>query len=476
MNYLKNIGLAVIVLTSLAACKKSFLDVPINKEVVAEDYVTDLTRSEEYLNGIFLLIARDMTSYEIYPYADLAADNLKVFGSFMTTHYQWNQNLDRPDDNRDNFWRQSYHIIRSCNFLLEIIDKFRAENPVKADAIKGQAYAIRAMIHENLVKVFAQPMIFTGAGTHAGIFYDSVFAQTEQITRQPVVDVYAHIIRDYSRAIQLIPSSLKGVMPANITAQTWVSQQAAMAMLARSYFYKGDMSQAQQTALTVIQGATLMTGADYPSKLFTSKDKESLFWSPPLETSQGSSGTSFQGGSFVEDNFLAATADLVNLIDEQPNDKRKQWFAKFPSGNWQVAKYPVGAVAGLQYPPGAYYQTHIRTSELYLMAAECFARNGNEDSARHYLDTIRKRANNTANPTLVSGAALLDSICKERRKELCFENNRLFDLLRLGQTITRIDVVSPAPTQLSFPNNKAVAPIPRIDAIQIPLNQNPGYE
>jgi hypothetical protein len=112
---------------------------------------------------------------------------------------------------------------------------------------------------------------------------------------------------------------------------------------------------------------------------------------------------------------------------------------------------------------------------MYLTAAECYARLNNQDSARFYLNAIQKRANSTITGPLVTGEALLDSIFKERRKEFAFEGLRMFDLLRWGKNVVRIDAVGTTAKNLTFPSNKAIAPIPGLDVTILGLIQNDEY-
>lgn len=469
------IGLTL--LSGIVSCKKSFLDVPTTQKVVAEDYVINLSTSEEFFNGILYLVAKDLYTYSNVVYADLVADNLKPLGSTLFGHYSWAQVESDATANMHIFWQKAYNAIRSCNFLLERIDRFRNENTSRADAIKGQLFALRALCHDHLVRIYAQPYNFTADASHPGIPYDTIYAQTQQLIRQPVKDVYDHIVADLNKAISLIPASLTGIMPSNITPQTWISRHAAKALLARTYLFKGDYPNAKNLAIEVTAAVPLMAAASYPSKLFTSTDNESLFWFPPMESSTGI--TAYQGQHFSLTSFFAATTDLVNIIKERPADKRNNWFSPYltgpGTGSSQVKKFPQSAVSGISIPAIAYYQSVIRSSEMYLTAAEACAKTGEEASARNFLDAIRQRADASASLSTASGGALLDSIYKERRKELCFENLRMYDLLRLGKGVSRTDVVSPAPASLSYPNDKAVAPIPLIDVESFGLSQNRGY-
>jgi hypothetical protein len=161
-------------------------------------------------------------------------------------------------------------------------------------------------------------------------------------------------------------------------------------------------------------------------------------------------------------------------IKERPLDLRNGWFSN-QSGNWKISKFPSGNVLGFPNPAGGYYQTIIRSSEVYLILAECSARLGDEATAIVYLDQIRKRADATVNNTTATGVALLDSIMKERRKEFCFEGQRMFDLLRVGKPVNRLDATNPSSFFLAYPNNKAIAPIPTRDVSILGYGQNLGY-
>ncbi|WP_315816497.1 RagB/SusD family nutrient uptake outer membrane protein [Paraflavitalea speifideaquila] len=81
---------------------------------------------------------------------------------------------------------------------------------------------------------------------------------------------------------------------------------------------------------------------------------------------------------------------------------------------------------GLGYHPSIdYYPPIIRSSEMYLTAAEASAKINDDNTAKFYLNAIRKRADPTIADITATGNALIDSIYKERRKELCFEGFRM---------------------------------------------------
>jgi hypothetical protein len=451
------------------SCSKSFLDVPVAQQKIAEDYIVDLTTAEELLNGILFMVARDVYEANHVTYADMVADNVRPLGSTLLSQYNWSQVATEGDgsaDNMNGLWVASYNAIKVCNLLLEKVALYQQEDMNKANAIKGQAYVVRALLYHNLVNTFAQPYHFSGNAAHAGVPYVTGYKLEKNIKREAVSVIYNHMIADLTKGIDLIPASIKN--------KSSVTRDAAKGLLARVLLYKKDYARALTLAVEVCAAIPLMPAADYPAKLYTAADNESIFWLAPAKANIGY--TDFQGYNFSRVDRFSATADLVNVIKERPNDSRNKWFAVV-SGFWQVKKFPKSVVAGaFSFPEWSYYQTVIRSSELFLTAAECFAETGKNDSAQVYLDKVRKRADPTAPASLAVGSALLDSIYKERRKELCFENMRLYDLLRTGKSVQRVDVNSPSPALLPYPSNKAIAPIPLLDVIAYSLSQNPGYE
>lgn len=472
--------LIILIVFHSTSCKKNFLDVPDKTVLLREAYVTDLKTLGDYLNGIYVVFSRFTLVGITQIYPEVIADNIQNNSfSLMTAQYNWTQKANDQqvnsfgyyDENANGLWNSAYQIIRSCSFIIENVDKYRSENTAKADNYKGQAYAFRAFAHFLLANVFAQPYSFTPGGSHAGIPYVTTFDHRVPVTRQPVSEVYANLISDLNKAIQLLP--------AGSIDKRYMNQAAAKALLARVYLFKSDFRLAKDLAREVGVSFPLMTAPNYPSKLFTNQETEALFQLQPSQPNKtGSAGdyyTAFQGQWFA-DPALAfnATNDIATILTEYPQDLRKVWVAQ--SGTlWNIKKFPANLVAGFDLPAGAYYETIFRSSEMCLTAAESYANLNNEDSARHYLNQIRVRSDLPPIAVSVTGPALLDSIYKERRRELAFEGLRMYDLLRWKKGVNRTNSLNPAAQNLPYPNDKAISPIPIQDVNLSGLAQNPGY-
>ncbi len=114
----------------------------------------------------------------------------------------------------------------------------------------------------------------------------------------------------------------------------------------------------------------------------------------------------------------------------------------------------------------------LRYGEILLIKAETENELGNVVPAKAALDQIRLRAGLPVS-TAVTQADLRNAIWKERRVEMAFEHDRMFDLRRTG----RAGVVLRAHGKSFIDNKHELFPIPQrqIDLSGGKLIQNPGY-
>ncbi|UPK68068.1 RagB/SusD family nutrient uptake outer membrane protein [Chitinophaga filiformis] len=467
------IFIGVIVFCS--GCKKGFLDVTPSNQVESGKYISNLAACETVLNGAYVeLKTRFYTGYA-FIYGELVADNMKpiISGTPLTSHYAWRQIADETNSyqmsssssNLNPFWISGYHMLREVALVLENVDRFKQEDSVKANNLKGQALALRALAHLQLLNYFSQQYNYSADASHAGIPYVTASDWNTEYTRNTVSDNYKQILNDLQIALTLLP--------ANVLSNQVLTKTAVQALIARVYLNKGEYALAKDMAVSVLTKVPLMV-TGYPENLFTNKESEAIFQlSPPL--TELDQRVAFPGYYFRESfKYYGATKDIALLLTQYPTDIRRAW-VKDTAGAWEIRKYPTGIVANSKFPTTSYYQTLIRSSEMYLIAAEAFAQNSMKDSSLYYLNAIRVRAYGVNSAIDVSGGALLDSIYMERRKELCFEGNRLYDLSRQKKAIKRADVADNVGPELLYPNDRYIAPIPLSDVLVKGLNQNKDY-
>lgn len=486
MKRYKYILLLILAFTFSSACKKSFLDVDNNSQFFRQSYVKDLSTMEQFMNGIYVMMNQYYEHGIAAAYSEITADNLKPLSSgtqLLIPQYSWTQTPTNITEynvgsststasSMNGVWTSCYVIIRACCFVMEDIDKYRNEDPDKADNIKGQALAIRAMAHFRLANVFAQNYQFSADASHLSVPYITTSDITKSYKRETTETVYKNIQADLENAIEILSN--------NITDTRFMNKAAAKALLSRLYLFKNDYTKAKQLAIEVCNQFPLLTIANgYPNDLFKDKkpnQSEVLYRFTPMNTS---AVTNFIGryfrGSLLR---FVATTDLATALKENTSDVRNTWVTN-ASGLWNVTKFPSGVTPEITPAPAAaetaYYPPAIRSSEMFLTVAEASAQLGDEATARTYLDAIRKRANPTIASITATGSALIDSIYKERRKELAFEGLRMFDLQRWKVGVHRKDVLTGLPKDLNYPNDKAISPIPLQDIKLEGLEQNNGY-
>ena len=479
----KSISFIMIFLNVLFgySCKKDFLNTPPSEVAVTEQFIKDLPSCQQVLTGAYYSLAVNFFTGPTLLYPDVVADNLKttIAGSYLTKPYAWNQiasdgTNSLQSDNMNSAWLQGYNVIRQTNLVLENIDRFVNEDQAKANNIKAQALALRSMVQYYLVNIFAMPYQYTQTAFHAGIPLVKTSDITEPITgRASVSEVYQSIVKDLMQSIQLFGDSQAD--------RTVMSKVAAQGLLARLYLSTGNYTACKNYAMAVIAKVPIMKNDasntnNYPSNLFTTKETEALFQLQPLVRGVNASANSSFVGPYLtgRSRSFLLTIDLVNILKEYPQDLRKVWYT--PSGNDFIAtKFPSNQIAGATDPASSYYQTLLRSSEMYLCAAESYAKLGVLDSARYYLNEIRSRAIPGVTPILSSGTDLSNEIEKERRRELCIEGFRMFDLQRLGKGVSRSDSQISSAQTLPALDNHSIAPIPLNDVQINRLPQNQGY-
>lgn len=470
-----------IILAGLLSCKKGFLDVASNTQrLYLENYVKDLSTMEEYLNGVQLQFNIVYTSGNNNNgvYADITGDDLKPIDENQQglALYKWMQRQSIPGVyegiiNMDGAWKGNYRVIRAANFIIENVDRYRSENNVKADYIKGQALFFRACTYFRLVNIFAQPYSYTADASHPGVPYITSSDPSISYQRQTVREVYEAIFSDLTSAARLMKTTI-------VNDTRYVGEDAAKALLARVFLFKADYQKANELAKEICLKYPLLSIAKgYPNSLYNNGvvgQTEVVFQATPTALPDD---TYLLGIYLKEDSpFFKyfATADIVDLLQESSSDVRNAW-VKQRGGDWLVSKFPPGAAGLISRKEGDYYEPIVRSSEMFLTVAEASAKTGDENTSRTYLNLVRKRADPSATDIDATGEMLLTAIYKERRKEHCFENFRLFDLKRLGMPVNRVDILPGSPTTLPYPSDKAVAPIPRLEIDLMGLSQNKGY-
>lgn len=463
-------ALVAMLVTGAASCSKDFTDLTNPQSLPLEGTITDLKSFTNATNGVYSYFqAIDYYNRTFILLPDLMADN--VFISRRNVGFYLNYDnlaLSSNDGNALGAWAAMYRVISNATLAIaggEALTVNAAQEASVKQAI-GEMYAARALAHFDLVRLFAQPYNFTAEASHAGV--PLVTTPQKEIVypaRNTVKQVYDQVITDFTKALTLLNVAKK---------DGYITSDAVKALLAKVHLYKGDWVNAETMATQVISGGnySLLTNAQYVGSWANDYSAESLF---EIENTPTDRPAVNGIGFFYEQTAYGdalATKDLYDTYSA--TDVRRRLIEAGARANAETPAYIIH-----KYPKGLSSQDDnikvIRLSEVYLIRAEARASQaGKEALAQADLNLIIQRADPSALSVSLTGPALIDRILLERRKELAFEGNRLFDLTRRKMNVNRIQ--SDKSTVVTYPSNKLILPIPLAEKNANPvIEQNTGY-
>ena len=479
------------------SCQKSYLTrVPYN----AVNYSTAIQAPADLqvaLNGMYGdLRTTDLYGRTLPVKGDLMADNTFVTASNSGRYLPMNiYSTTNGDAYAGAAWPNAYIAIKYANTVINTT--LPSTDPVTSQSI-AEALAVRALMHFELVRNFAHP--YTLAPNDPGVPVVTKFDQTAEPSRGnfTVKAVYTQVIADLEKAYGMF-NTYRGT--------AYMSKYAARALEARVYQHMGDWTNALATALDVINnsGWVMLSPASYvnPSgSLGTSGSSATNtyspggYWANPTVQAGSKNETLFEVASDLANNNgfdqigfiylqvgggygdILATDDLYNLY--AATDVRKGLIPRAP------AKYRTGEQGNItlcyKYPnpggSGDHDDTKVlRLADIILIAAEAYYNAGDFTNANKYLNMVAKQRDPSFAGWNDTGALVLEDILIERRKELAFEGNRLWDLVRLGRTFTKWSSQTPLKTISVAPGNQfLVWPVPLAELNANPgIGQNPGY-
>lgn len=267
-----------IIYTMIIACTTLFASCDSWLEVKPYDQIAEgeLQKSEEgyqkMLNGIYI----DLNSDALYGQTlsvemievmggaySIGSDN-SVWGNYKDlSSYQYNTEYWR--NRLDQTWNKAYALILNCNKILETID---GNKNLFTDGsyyiIKGEALALRAMLHFDMLRLFG-PVYSKDSDKKAIPYYTKQTNSPEPIlTAQEVME---KITADYEDALNYLandPVKTEGTMMSSTEDGSSnflryralrLNYYAVEALMARAYLYMGNKTEAFKYATDVIKTA-----------------------------------------------------------------------------------------------------------------------------------------------------------------------------------------------------------------------------
>lgn len=374
--------------------------------------------NETYSSTLGMGVIDVMAQY--YNVAQNSNHNYHVYANY-------NYSADSFESTSGGVWTNLYSLIANLNTLLEHCDESGAAiKPHYYPYVKGEALALRAMMHLDLLRIYGPIYDETTASTISIPYQETTSKEIQPLL--PSSLVMGRIIRDLDEASELLKDDkirTDGVMngesenPNENTdfryRQYRLNYYAVRALLARAYLWMGKKFEAYEIANDIITEnneaeifpwtpKTEVQDSKNPDRLFSKEvlfglynvARVKLFDTLFKSTTRISNGLTFVGTTMEE----GATSSKLNSFYSDLNDLRRgdnMWSVEtLEESDDNGSTTNMRATCFSKYADLTsgntirYMIPLIRMSEIYLIAAEC---TDDLTEAIGYVNEIRKNRN-----------------------------------------------------------------------------------
>jgi hypothetical protein len=390
------------------------------------------------------------------------ADVIGKTPNINTINFTFDETTDRVSLlNTSSFYNQAYTYINRWNTIISLVDDSKGEASTKQLA-KAEAKIYRAYDHFLLVNTYAKGYDPQTAATDGGICIMDKFDLEAQPSKSTVAQVYAFIQKDIDEALPYLQEKPMDVYHPSLAF--------AYAFKAKVHLFKREIASAKAAAEKSLS---------YNNKIFdmvayNTQGGPNVVAVPAANNIEVLSYMYMTG--YTEMNFAyqyIISPELRTLFGT--NDARFNLFFNTTSTT-NLDQGSNTAYWATVYTKFFYPTVGMKTTEVYLMLAECYAREDKFTEAVDVLNTLRAKrilsgTVNLAVPT--TRKETMDLVINERRKELLLGFNRFFDLKRLNteteyaKTVTRVfPIVNKTVPQKTY----TLQPNSRLYIIPFPLS------
>lgn len=370
------------------------------------------------------------------------------------------------------WWQYSYQGINAANTVLKYVPEIKMDLG-QQNRILAEARFCRAYFYFDLVRLFGGVPLITKPTAEVS---------DVKVARDSEEKIYEQIVQDLMEAEKALPVTIQN------GDQGRASKGAAQTLLAKVYLTQKNWVAAASKAEEVVNSGVYSLFDDYGDnyKVATKNGKEHIFsiqFDKVINSSNFHSWflPRYRGIQAGIEEFGAITPTNEFYQSFQDGDQRKavNFYTQYPAANGSgivtfephIFKYfDTGAAGG-----SSVNFTRIRFAETLLILAEAENEvNGPTAKAKNAINLVRKRAR-LGEVSAADKDSFRQAVLKERSWELCYENNRWFDMLRTNTSISGPLVGYNSGTGVFKEFNKYF-PIPQreIDNNKS-LLQNPGY-
>jgi len=410
--------LLLLIMFNLIACKKEFLDKKPNKALLIPETLQDVKQLLDNSNQVFNISpGLNVMSADEYFTDESTLLTLEIY---ERNSYLWEKNL-YPGEINVSDWSIPYQQVFYANIALETLDKL---NPSEKDRkewgrLKGIAHFYRGFAFYNLVQLFAAQYDKQTADQLPGIPLRLKSTINIPSVRASLGESYGQIIKDITTA--------NGLLALNEEVKTRPDKKAAYALLARVFLSMEDYINAGKYADSCLMLQNKLLDYSTINSVGTARPFPSAFPVGNLEILFFSGIISYTFPTF-EPNVII---DPVLYQTYDQNDLRRLLFFRDRSGDGRMTFR--GTYTGSNNNT---LFSGLATDEIYLISAECLARQNRIDEAMNMLNKLlitRWKKSTYIEKVASNRPEALQLILEERKKELVARGLRWDDLKRLNK-------------------------------------------
>jgi hypothetical protein len=453
-----------IIALLFSSCSKESLEPSMEQDKNVEGSIT----KAEDVWGILLGAYNRMTHTNYYGrdliiYGEIRSDNAFSNGNSGRFINPGRMVMTVSDAYAQDTWTKMYQVVASCNILIGLDPDAIEGDLAEINHYIGQAYALRAMAHFDLLKLYGQQHV--SGGGNVGIPYVKTYKGEDLApSRDDVGTVKSNIESDLATSLSMMSAALND--PSHCYLTTW----GAYALQARVALYFGEFSKVITACEAIINDPSnefvIIPEGEFISSWFVKESPNSIFelaFSTTDNMNINGLSQIYRGAAYGD---IQALEDLQSIFDD--GDVRADT-------NFMIGP---GAETGLlrnigKYPSPDYSDNVnlIRYEEVILSYAEALIEEGRAGDALVQMNLIT--ANRGAQPWT---EATIDNVMTERRRELCFEGFRFDDLARRGMDIPLVNDLEQTHGGPAYGSYNYAFPIPEVEInANSNVNQNQGY-
>lgn len=466
----------ILAISFFSSCD-DYLDIAPKGETV-------LSKTDDYLG-----LLEDMYGFPIssewYISGEATSYNMTLIKNYtyplVSVGFFWDETFDRAsymtDTGSSDMYSMCYKRIAKYNIIIQNIGDSDGSSEDKTMGL-AQAKILRAYNYFYLINTFAKPYNPTTAETDNGIILRTDFNLEASVSQGTIAEAYKMIQQDIEDALPDLPHvSLNTFRP---------DKSFGYALKAKVHLFKREFDEALTASLDCIKEAE--TNGHH--KLWDMNEEYQSALQSSLNMYTGMPESFFEYGGMMysmfrmmsqSSYFVHPYSDSENLLyqhglnDMSPHpmmvrkpiaslfDPKTDLRYTFNMGTMPTRPTAEPGSISLNNMMNKWNCAGIKLSEVYLMAAECYARKGDVTNTMTYINNLRKNriiAKYYSDLTAANKEEAFNIVRDERKRELLATSNGFFDMRRFctefNETLSRdydgkTYYLKPTSTLLTFP-------------------------